>query len=123
MIKNLKFLELVSPKQKKIFFLILVMVIFASLLETLGVASIIPLLSFMVSGKKIFEKFSFFQNNIDVENFFLSSYSNEEIIIFLLIIIIFNFFVLKNLYLVFFLIIFLDSFLFDLRKSFFAKII
>ena len=70
MIKNLKFLELIYPKQKKIFFLILVMVIFASLLETLGVASIIPLLSFMVSGKKILEKFSFFKNNIDVENFF-----------------------------------------------------
>ena len=95
MIKNLKFLELFYPKQKKIFFLILVMVIFASLLETLGVASIIPLLSFMVSGKNFLEKFSFFQNDIDIENF-LSSYSNEEIIIFLLIIIIFIF-VIKNL--------------------------
>ncbi len=119
MIKNLKFLDLIYPKQKKIFFLILVMVIFASLLETLGVASIIPLLSFMVSGKNFLEKFSFFQNDIGIENF-LSSYSNKEIIIFLLIVIILTF-VIKNLYLVFFNYI-KETFLFNLRKSFSQKL-
>ena len=71
MVKNLKFLNLLNLKHKRFFFLILIMLIFASLLETLGVASIIPLLSFMVSGNNILEKFSLFENNIYIKNFLL----------------------------------------------------
>ena len=119
MVKNLKFLNLLNLKHKRFFFLILIMLIFASLLETLGVASIIPLLSFMVSGNNILEKFSLFENNIYIKNFLLY-YSNKEIIIFLITFIILIF-LTKNLYLVFFNYV-KETFLFDLRKSFSQKL-
>ena len=119
MVKNLKFLNLLNLKHKRFFFLILIMLIFASLLETLGVASIIPLLSFMVSGNNLLEKFSLFENNIYIKNFLLY-YSNKEIIIFLITFIIFIF-LTKNLYLVFFNYV-KETFLFDLRKSFSQKL-
>ena len=119
MVKNLKFLNLLNLKHKRFFFLILIMLIFASLLETLGVASIIPLLSFMVSGNNLLEKFSLFENNIYIKNFLLY-YSNKEIIIFLITFIILIF-LTKNLYLVFFNYV-KETFLFDLRKSFSQKL-
>ena len=54
-----------SQKKKYIFYFFLSLI--AMMLETLGIASIFPLLEYIFQGSSNFERYSFFKNNFDLK--------------------------------------------------------
>jgi ABC-type multidrug transport system fused ATPase/permease subunit len=87
------FLSFLNKRQKIKFYLIVLLMIFQSILEVLGIGAVIPLLSIIIVPKESFY--------LDFLNFFLKDFSFPEnylVIIFLLLVVIFFFFKTYFLY-------------------------
>jgi ATP-binding cassette, subfamily B, bacterial PglK len=115
----ISFIKLLNNKQKYNLYFILFLTLTASIIETIGIASILPLLAIIISGKDFFLQIEFLENfPIIVE--ILNSSTEKEIVNYFLIIIILIFF-FKNIFLTFFNYV-KETFFFNLRKSFSKKI-
>ena len=61
------FVKIFSKSQKKEIYILLFLSLIAMMLETLGIASIFPLLEYIFQGSSNFERYSFFKNNFDLK--------------------------------------------------------
>ena len=82
---------LLTTKEKRNFKLLIIMMFFAMLLETLGIASILPIINLFTNQS----------NEILLKNKFLKGISEKDLVVFLLVIIFIVYFI-KNLFLTFY---------------------
>jgi ABC-type bacteriocin/lantibiotic exporter with double-glycine peptidase domain len=115
----INFIKLLDNKQKITFYFILFLLLIASILETIGIAAILPLLAVIISGKEFFLQTEFL-NNFPTILEILNSLTEKEIITYFLIAITLVFF-FKNIFLIIFNYV-KETFFFNLRKSFSQKI-
>ena len=93
MLKNInKILKVLDTKQKKQFNILIFLMFFAMILETLGIGAIFPLINFFTNDLEAL------QNNYIINNFLQSFSISNENILNLILISIAIIFVIKNLY-------------------------
>ena len=107
------FFNLFDKKKKFLFFFLIFLIFFGSLLESLGIASVAPIISIILENNDSLTSNFFIEktrNYIDLSNI------NKQNIILVFIILFITFFVFKNLYL-FIIKYFTENFLFNLRHQ------
>jgi ATP-binding cassette, subfamily B, bacterial PglK len=112
------YFKLLETKKDKTIFISLIFFIFiGSLLETIGIAAVYPILSLILSDSSDFTSNFYVQN---LNNFFGTNFYEKKNLIFVSIFFFLIFFIFKNLYL-FFSKFFSESFLFGLKHNLSSK--
>jgi len=120
MIFNL--LKFLTNKEKVMLLLLLILIFIGTILEVLGYALIIPLLTIIIKSKSILIEFSIIKNNAFLSEYFVTT-SVQNLVIHALFLMV-SFFFIKNVFLIS-LMFFRESFFFNIKarlsKFFFKK--